>query len=52
MLLPEKGADEDELIKVFLEAELRNHLKKVSPYGWRQTQEKYNIRFDSTSAQA
>ena len=39
MPLPEDGADEDERIDGFTEAELRNILKKVSPRAWRDTQD-------------
>ena len=51
MPLPEEGADEEESINSFTEAELRNILKKASPRTWRDTQEKSNIWFDSLSAQ-
>ena len=51
MPLPEEGANEDERIDGFIEAELRIILKKASPRAWRDTQEKSNIRFDSVSAQ-
>jgi len=43
MPLPEEGADEEESINSFTEAELRNILKKASPRTWRDTQEKSNI---------
>ena len=43
--LPKEGADEEERIDSFTEAELRNILKKASPRAWRDTQEKSNIRF-------
>ena len=51
MPLPEEGAIEDDRVEGFSEAELRNILKKASPRGWRDTQEKSNIRFNSTAAQ-
>ena len=51
MPLPEEGADEEDRIVSFTEAELRNILKKASPRAWRDTQEKSNIRFDSVAAQ-
>ena len=51
MPLPEEGADEEDRIVSFTEAELRNILKKASPRARRDTQEKSNIRFDSVAAQ-
>ena len=51
MPLPEEGAEEEDRIVSFSEAELRNILKKASPRSWRDTQEKSNIRFDSVTAQ-
>jgi len=51
MPLPEEGANKEERIGSFTEAELRNILKKASPRACRDTQEKSNIRFDSVSAQ-
>jgi len=51
MPLPEEGSTEDERIDGFNEAELRNFLKKASPRGWRDTQEKSNVRFNTISEQ-
>ena len=51
MPLPEEGADEDDRIEEFSDAELRNILKKAGPREWRETQDKSNIRFDSIAAQ-
>ena len=51
MPLPEEGANEEERIESFTDAELRNIFKKASPRAWRDTQEKSNIRFDSVAAQ-
>jgi len=51
MPLPEEGANEDDRIDGFTEAELRNILKKASPQTWGETQEKSIIRFDSITAQ-
>ena len=51
MSLPEEGSTEDERIDGFIELELRNILKKASPHGWRDTQEKSNARFNTISEQ-
>ena len=49
--LTEEGANEDDRIDGFTEAELRNILKKASLQTWSESQEKSNIRFDSITAQ-
>lgn len=51
MPLPEEGAEEEDRINGFSEAELRNVLRKAGPRDWKDTQDKSNIRFDSTAAQ-